>query len=52
MLEYLEFLTKMLDERKAVDVLYLNFAKAFNKVPHKRILRAGDWWWRGWSWLG
>ena len=38
MLEYLEFLTKMLDERKAVDVLYLDFIKSFDKVPHKRLL--------------
>ena len=38
LLEYLEFLIKMLDERKAVDVLYLNFVKDFKKVPHKRLL--------------
>ena len=38
LIEYLEFLAKMLDERKAVDVLYLDFAKAFDKVPHKRLL--------------
>ena len=37
LLEYLEFLTKMLDQRKAVHVLYLDFAKAFDKVPHKRL---------------
>ena len=24
--------------RKAVDVLYLDFATAFNKVPHKKLL--------------
>ena len=38
-----------LDEGNAVDVLYLDFAKAFDKVPHSRLLAKcrglglGDW---------
>ena len=38
MLVYMEALTKLLDEGHAVDVLYLDFAKAFDKVPHERLL--------------
>ena len=38
MLVYMEALTKLLDEGHAVDVLYLDFSKAFDKVPHKRLL--------------
>ena len=28
-----------LDNGRSVDVIYLDFAKAFDKVPHKRLLR-------------
>ena len=38
LLVYMEALTKLLDQGHAVDVLYLDFAKAFDKVPHKRLL--------------
>jgi len=37
----LVFLVKVsacLDEGQPVDVIYLDFAKAFDKVPHKRLL--------------
>ena len=36
LLVYME--TKLMDEDQAVDVLYLDFSKAFNKVPHMRLL--------------
>lgn len=39
LLEYLEILTKLVDEGHNVDVVYLDFAKAFDKVPHQRLLR-------------
>ena len=37
LLEYLETVTKLLDEGCPVDVVYL--AKAFDKVPHKRLIK-------------
>ena len=37
LLEFLENLTEALDAGKDVDVIYLNFQKAFDKVPHKRL---------------
>ena len=38
LIEYLEALIQHLDHGRAVDVIYLDFAKAFDKVPHKRLL--------------
>ena len=35
---FLEDITKCLDEGKPVDVVYLDFAKAFDKVPHMRLI--------------
>ena len=34
LLEYLETLSKLIDEGHMVDIVYLDFAKAFDKVPH------------------
>ena len=36
---YLDYVTKRLDDKEPVDVLYLDFAKAFDKVPHKRLIQ-------------
>jgi hypothetical protein len=36
-LDFLEEVYEKLDEGKAVDVVYLDFAKAFDKVPHSRL---------------
>jgi len=38
LLEFLDYVTKNLDNRNSVDVIYLDFAKAFDKVPHCRLL--------------
>ncbi len=38
-LEALDHWTKLLDEGDSVDVIYLDFAKAFDKVPHKKLIR-------------
>ena len=32
-------LTKIVDQGKAADIFYLDFAKAFDKVPHERLLQ-------------
>jgi ribonucleases P/MRP protein subunit RPP40 len=39
LLEYMEEVTKILDSGDAVDVIYLDFAKAFDKVPHQRLFK-------------
>ena len=45
LLEYIEDLTEAIDNSEDVDVIYLDFCKAFDKVPHRRhpalVLRAG-----------
>ena len=38
-LEYLEDITEAMDNGKDVDVIYLDFCKAFDKKPHQRLLK-------------
>ena len=38
---FLEEITKWIDEGSLVDIFYLDFQKAFDKVPHKRLLHIG-----------
>ena len=38
MLCFLEEITKCVDERSPVDIIYLDFQKGFDKEPHKKIL--------------
>jgi len=38
LLEFLETATSAVDQGDAMDVLYLDYAKAFDKVPHKKLL--------------
>ena len=37
-LMFLEEITKWVDDGSPVDVVYLEFQKAFDKVPHQRVL--------------
>ena len=37
LLDYLEKLTDLIDQGQCVDIIYLDFAKAFDKVPHARL---------------
>ena len=40
----MEELTEALDSNEDVDIIYLDFAKAFDKVPRKRLLKnVGVW---------
>ena len=38
LLKFLEYVTDAVDSGKPVDVIYLEFQKAFDKVPHARLL--------------
>ena len=38
LLELLEDVTKYIDDGHPVDIIYLDFAKAFDKVPHKLLI--------------
>jgi len=35
LLEFLDKVTEAMNENESVDVIFLDFAKAFDKVPHK-----------------
>ena len=38
LLEYIEDLTEAIDNGEDVDMIYLDFCKAFDKVPHRRLV--------------
>ncbi|XP_059806496.1 protein shisa-4 isoform X1 [Hypanus sabinus] len=39
LLEFFEEVTRKVDEGKAVDVVYMDFSKAFYQVPHGKLIR-------------
>jgi len=39
LLECLEIVTNYIDQGYPIDVIYLDFQKVFNKVPHRRLMR-------------
>ena len=38
LLEFMEYITDCIDKGDPVDIIYLDFSKAFDKVPHHRRL--------------
>jgi len=38
LLEFLEYITSQIDEGNRVDVIYLDFQKAFDKVPRASLI--------------
>ena len=42
MLNFMKEVTREMDNGNSVDAIYLDFAKAFDKVPHKRLVRKLD----------
>ena len=38
LLEFMEIITEHVDDGLPVDVIYLDFQKAFDKVPHTRLI--------------
>ena len=42
LIEFFEGATKKVDEGSAVDVVNMDFSKAFDKVPHGRLLHKGS----------
>ena len=39
LIEVMEEITSIIDEGKPVDIIYLDFRKAFDSVPHQRLLK-------------
>jgi len=39
LLEFMEQVTELVDKGNPVDIVYLDFAKAFDKVPHGRLVK-------------
>ena len=38
LLDFLHDIYEMYEEGSAVDIMYLDFQKAYNKVPHRKLL--------------
>ena len=38
LLDFLHYIYEMYEEGRAVDIIYLDFQKVFDKVPHRKLL--------------
>jgi ribonuclease P/MRP protein subunit RPP40 len=38
LVEFMDFVTEAVDKGNSVDIFYLDFSKAFDKIPHKRLV--------------
>ena len=38
LIETMDYVTEQMDDKKPVDIIYIDFSKAFDKVPHRRLL--------------
>ena len=39
LLEFLDDITESLDQGDDIDIIYLDFSKAFDKIPHKKLMK-------------
>ena len=39
LLEFLDKIFEMIDEGNSVDIVYLDFSRAFDKVPHNKLIQ-------------
>jgi hypothetical protein len=39
LVEFMDFVTKAVDERKPIVIFYLDFAKALDKVPRQKLVK-------------
>ena len=46
-LEFLDEMTEALDQGEDVDIIYLDFSKTFDKLPHRRLMKKR---WSYWIW--
>ena len=39
LLEFLDDITESLDQGDDIDIIYLDFSKAFDKIPYKKLMK-------------
>ena len=46
LIEFFDYVMKCVDEGSAVNVVYMDFSKIFDKVPHGRLIKKANTYWR------